>query len=137
MLRLLLMGYLLLAAFSAAAIVFTENGKAAASIVLCDGPTIAEQTAAKELAAYLGAVTGATFAIISESQGAGTSGHIFVGPTAFALAHGIDANALGPENGSCGRWATTSCSWEAAARDSVRRVPFPGRRGRRALVERL
>jgi hypothetical protein len=75
----------------------SENGKAAASIVLCDGPTIAEQTVAKELAAYLGAVTGGTFAITPESQAPAGAGRIFVGPTAFAQGHGLGASAFGPE----------------------------------------
>ena len=98
MIRLVAMSCLLLAALPVGALTLAENGKAAASIVLCDAPTPAEQTAAKELAAYLGAVTGGTFTITSESQAAGPPGRIFVGPTKFAKACGVDIDALGPED---------------------------------------
>lgn len=75
-----------------------DDGKAMAAIVLCDSPEPAEQTAANELAAYLGAITGGTFAIVAESQAAAAqSPRIFVGPTAFAQSQGIDTAALEAE----------------------------------------
>lgn len=81
----------------AGALTLADNGKAAAVIVLCDSPAPAEQTAAAELAAYLGAVTGGSFSIVPESQANGMRGCLFVGPTAFAKAHAVDTNAFGPE----------------------------------------
>ena len=96
--RLIATGCLLLAALPAGALMIAENRNAAVSIVLCEAPTLAEQTAAKELAAYLGAVTGGTFEIKSESQTSGQSGGIFVGPAEFAKTRGVDAGKLGPED---------------------------------------
>jgi hypothetical protein len=82
--RLSIAAYFLIVALPAGALTLAENGKATASIVLCEAPTPAEQTAAKELAAYLGAATGGTFAITPESQALALTGSIFVGDAAFA-----------------------------------------------------
>jgi len=87
----------LAAAQSAEAVVLAEAGKASASIVLTDSPTLPEQTAAEELAAYLSKATGGAFAVAPESEAPASDPCIFVGPTAFAKDHGLDAAALGPE----------------------------------------
>jgi len=85
------------AALPAGALTLADGGQAAAVIVVCDAPEPAEQTAAKELAAYLGAVTGGTFNVVAESQAAARGTRIFVGPTQFCKALGIDAASFGSE----------------------------------------
>ena len=71
------------------------------TIVLAKEAIPAERTAADELAGYLGKITGGTFAVVEES--AASSGPcLYVGPTAFARAHGLDT-IWGPE-----RWALRS-----------------------------
>ncbi len=67
------------------------------SIVVGDAPTLPEQTAAKELAAYLGQATGQRFPVISESGADAAAPHIYVGATAFARTLGLEFAALGPE----------------------------------------
>ncbi len=84
-------------ALPAMALTLAEKGAARAEIVLCDGATAPEQTAAKEFAAYLGQVTGATFTVVTEAAAAPDKSHLFVGPTAKTKEAGVDCAALGPE----------------------------------------
>ena len=65
------------------------------TIVLGDSPIPAERTAADELAAYLGRMTGVPCVLVAESQA--TSSAIYVGPTALARQNGIDWEQLGRE----------------------------------------
>lgn len=74
-----------------------ENGQAKAVIVQSSDPTLAEGTAATELATYLSQVTGAELAVVDESATQRGRAGIFVGPTEFAADNGIDCSALGPE----------------------------------------
>ncbi len=67
-----------------------------ATVVLADGATVAEQTAARETADYLAKVTGAKVGMVGEGK-MPRANRIFVGPTAAAGRLGIDATALGPE----------------------------------------
>jgi len=87
----------LAAPLSAGAVTLSDDGKATASVVLAASPTRAERTAADELAAYLSKVTGATFTVTEESTTATAQSCVYVGPTAFAERHGLDASAMGPE----------------------------------------
>ena len=73
------------------------DGKATVAIVVGLSPTRAEQTAAEELAAYLGKITGGSFAIAPETTAPKTNACIYVGHTAFAGQHLADATTLGPE----------------------------------------
>lgn len=92
-----LAGTLLAAEMQATALTLAESVHETAVIVICDAPEPAEQTAANELATYLGEVTGGAFSIVPESQAPAQGTRIFVGPTAFCKAQGIDTEALGPE----------------------------------------
>ncbi len=72
------------------------NRKPAMQIVLVDHPTVDEQHAAAELAAYLKKITGGTFPVVGES--AYTSGNsIQVGNTAKARANGLDSAGFASE----------------------------------------
>lgn len=73
------------------------GGKAHARIALADSASIPEQTAAKELAHYLHRVCGARFEILSESKLVKAGSAVYVGPTDFARARGIDTPSLGAE----------------------------------------
>jgi len=96
--RFVFVGYVCLCALPAHSLCVAEEGRAVAGIVLCHAPQPAEQTAAKELAAYLGAVTGGVFTITGEAEaGKLRPPRIYVGPTEFAKAQGIDAAAMGEE----------------------------------------
>lgn len=97
MLRLAFAGLLVAGALTSEALTLSEDGNAEATIVLCDSFEAPEQTAAKELATYLGAVTGGTFVIVPESEAPADHARIFVGPTAFLKNHGIQSEALGAE----------------------------------------
>jgi len=73
-----------------------QGGKPVLSIRTAAGATLAEQTAAQELQHYLGKVIGTAPGVAVEAAGqAGPA--IYLGPTAFAAAHGVDSAALGPE----------------------------------------
>ena len=93
---LILMAYLA-GALPAAALTLGEKGLARAEIVLCDGATVPEQTAARELAGYLEQIAGAAFPMVSEEAEAPDKNHIYVGPTAKAKSIGFDFSAHGPE----------------------------------------
>ncbi len=74
-----------------------ESGTAKCIIVLADEAIEPEQTAAGELADYLKKVTGAEFAIVTESKEIEKGTRIYVGPTKYAKDHGVDCEQLGPE----------------------------------------
>lgn len=78
-------------------VVLARRGVAAATVVLADGATSAEKTAAAELATYLGKVTGGTFPVVPESTPSLKGPCVYVGPTRFAQARGLEATRLGPE----------------------------------------
>jgi hypothetical protein len=88
---------LLVLPVGAQALPLATNGIPAAVIVTADQSTPAEQTAAQELANYLGRITGAKFTIQSESTRPPDSARIYVGPTRAALKVGVDCSKLGPE----------------------------------------
>ncbi len=87
----------LAAAAPAAAVSLARDGKAQARIVLADDATLAEQTAARELAEYLGKVTGGEFPVSAEVDAPAGGGRIYVGPTAFAASKGVKTQEMGPE----------------------------------------
>jgi len=68
-------------------------------IVLADGATPAEVTAANELAAYLGTMTGRLFPVLAEAEAwiPWPGRAVYVGPTALARDNGVDCAALGAE----------------------------------------
>ncbi len=82
---------------AAHAVPLVGPGASPAAIVTGASATKAEQTAARELSAYLTKVTGSVFSIVSESDAAGGGTRIYVGPTAYAEQQGLDAATLGPE----------------------------------------
>ena len=86
----------LLSAVPAFAATLATDGTAAAQIVLAADAAIAEQTSANELADYLGKITGGEFTVQTESATRPDSA-IYVGPTQFAEANGIDAAKLAEE----------------------------------------
>lgn len=86
-----------LAATSAGAIVLASKGQTTTVIVLGDGATEPEKTAATELAAYLGKVTGAAFSIVDEAKAPTSGACVFVGNTQFARDNGVEAAKMGPE----------------------------------------
>ncbi|HOZ48689.1 MAG TPA: DUF4838 domain-containing protein [Candidatus Hydrogenedentes bacterium] len=85
----------LLAASAAGALVLAQEGRAQVAIVLGADPTACEQTAAVELAAYLGRITGGTFQTYTDPNFQGTA--IYVGQTAYARDHGIEVQQLEAE----------------------------------------
>ncbi len=80
----------------------TERGIKLTNYVIVTGekPTAAEQTAAAELAKYLGKVTGATFRTVTETPDANPAKGIYVGWTKFAAKNGIALQAFMPEEWS-------------------------------------
>ncbi|MBT4818072.1 MAG: DUF4838 domain-containing protein [Lentisphaerae bacterium] len=82
---------------SAATLTLAQEGKTAYTIVEADTATEPEAYAAKELAEFLGRVTGATFPTVAESAAGGDAPRIYVGWTEFAASNGIDGAALGEE----------------------------------------
>lgn len=74
-----------------------REGKPLASVVIATGATLGEQTAAREVAAYLGKITGGQFVVVIESDNLPAGGHIYVGPTAAALKVGLTQEKLAPE----------------------------------------
>ena len=88
---------LLISHACAPAITLVAPGQTPAPIVLADGATAPEQTAAEQLAHYLGQAAGVEFTVVAEAEAPANGPAIFVGPTARAGEAGIDAEALGPE----------------------------------------
>lgn len=78
-------------------IILAREGRTDFVIVEAAEPTPAEQTAATELATYLGRMTAAEFPIIRESGGPPPAKAVHDGWTAFAAAQGIAAEKLGDE----------------------------------------
>ena len=74
-----------------------RDGRTQYVIVEGAAPTAAESLAARDLAAYLGRATGATFRIVAESAAPGSDRRIFVGATQYARRQGLDIEKLGPE----------------------------------------
>jgi hypothetical protein len=74
-----------------------RNGAAKAVIVLAAQPIPSETTAAKELAAYLGKITGAQFAIRTEGEPLPAGVRVFVGPTGLARSLGLTPDRMGRE----------------------------------------
>ncbi|MFH1477727.1 MAG: DUF4838 domain-containing protein [Verrucomicrobiota bacterium] len=77
------------------AAIIVDNGKTDYVIVLCSKPIPAEQTAAKELQAYLAKSTGVVIPIVDESSLESSKAAIMIGPTAFAQENGVEPQ--GPE----------------------------------------
>ncbi len=82
---------------AAGEVALARRGEAAVTIVLADSATAPEQTAARELAHYLGKVTGGTFRIVREAGAPKQGACVYVGPTRFARSKGLDGVRLGPE----------------------------------------
>lgn len=82
---------------SCSALTLAKSGKASCNIVVSKDASATEQTAAKELCAYLKQVTGADFAIKRESQVKPDAPQILVGPSARLkkLAEDVNWTALG------------------------------------------
>jgi hypothetical protein len=74
-----------------------ENGQAKCVIVQGASATKAEHLAVTELALFLGKISGASFAVQTETPGAAVPAGIYVGWTDFARRQGIDAEKLGEE----------------------------------------
>ena len=84
-----------LASVAAAEDVFVLEKSRPVTIVLADSPTVAEQTAAKELNTYLSKMAGVPCVIVPEANAAKCA--IYVGPTALAKQAGIDCRELDKE----------------------------------------
>ena len=83
-------------------VVLAEGGKAGVVIVLPEDAIPAEQTAARELAEYLNKATGAEFQTVVAAGEPGQRA-IYLGRTAFARSHGLDAAGWRAE-----QWAVRS-----------------------------
>lgn len=77
-----------------------ENSQAKCAIVLARAAIAPERTAAKELAAYLGKVTGADLSVRTAGEEDRTGPCIYVGPAKCAEDCGIHALSLAPEEWS-------------------------------------
>jgi hypothetical protein len=66
-------------------------------VVVAPGATEAEAYAAKELAHYLGKITGQCCSIVAESNASAGPRKVFVGWTDFAVRQKVDASRLGEE----------------------------------------
>lgn len=93
--RALILSLLVTIALPGMALQIATEGAAQCKILLAADPSPAEQTAADELALYLGRITGGEFAVSAEADGDGPA--IYVGPTEFAAAQGVDCAALGAD----------------------------------------
>ena len=79
-------------------VTLAREGKALLPIATAStNATPAEQTAAKELAEYLGKITGAKFEVMEEQALPSGTAAIFLGNTRFAERQGIDISKLGEE----------------------------------------
>ena len=74
-----------------------DAGSTSYAIIQAESPSQAEQTAATELATYLGKSTGAAFKTLKENQPGKPAKAIYVGWTKFAAAHGVGTAKLGAE----------------------------------------
>ena len=92
-----LIGLLVLGgAHGALALTLAEGGQAQAVIVVAADPIPAEETAARELADYLGQISGATFEVRPEG-GEAPARAVYVGPTQASRELGIDQAQLDTE----------------------------------------
>ncbi len=88
---------LLLSALASADLTLAREGQALLPIVVTADAIPAEKTAAEQLAAYLGKITGATFTVQEEGTLPPGTAALFLGWTNFAKAQGIDSATLGAE----------------------------------------
>ena len=88
---------------SAGELLLAAGGRAAVAIRIASDAIPAEQTAARELATYLGRVTGAEFRVVDEADAAEAEATIEVGPTSSARAVLPEATGLAAE-----RWGIRS-----------------------------
>ncbi|MDY0169499.1 MAG: DUF4838 domain-containing protein [Thermoguttaceae bacterium] len=78
-----------------------QDGKTAYTIVAADDEAATAatgQVASQELKEHLEAITGATFPVVKESEFDGKSPALYVGPTRFAEANGVEFDALHRES---------------------------------------
>lgn len=87
----------LLSVVATQAMTLAKAGKAAATVVVAADATVAEQTAAREVADYLGRMTGATFPVVTEGAAVSRGTRILVGPTQSAARQGLKAEGLAAE----------------------------------------
>ncbi len=80
-----------------ASLVISHDGKTDFVVVGAHNATEAESMAAKELAEYLGKVTGAEFPLVVENKAPRASRKIYVGWTDFAARRSADGSTLGEE----------------------------------------
>lgn len=85
------------AASSVAATTLARAGRPAATIVIPAEATPVEQTAAQEIAHYVGRISGAELPIQREGAAALPGPRVFVGSTTFARTHGFSPDPCGPE----------------------------------------
>ena len=78
-------------------VTLARDGKPAVVIVTAEDPILAERTAARELVEYRNKATGGEFATATEQGYDPKQPAVYVGPTAFAKRHGLDAANWGPE----------------------------------------
>lgn len=71
------------------------RGETRVQIAVARNASPDERTAADELRKYLGKITGGEFALVEEGAESGPA--VYVGPTTFAAAHGVDLSELAPE----------------------------------------
>jgi hypothetical protein len=74
-----------------------QDGKSEYVVLTAQGAIEAEAYAARELADYLRKITGSAVPVVPENQSVTASHRVFVGWTAFAARHKIDAAQLGDE----------------------------------------
>jgi hypothetical protein len=86
-----------LLACSSRAMEIAAGGKASVILVSGSNPSIPEQTAIRELQAYLNKVTGGKFILQDEKNHVSSSPAIYVGNTAYAKTKGIDIGSLDSE----------------------------------------
>lgn len=84
----------LLLTSQAFALVLAQNGQPQATVVLADGAPLADQTAAAELADYLGKITGAKYSVVAETAAPATGSRIFVGAVKGLAKLGVDPAKL-------------------------------------------
>ncbi len=87
----------LAASACAHALTLAPPGQAPPPIVLAHAAIAPEQTAAEQLAHYLGQAVGVEFAVVTEAEGPTDDPAIYVGPTRRATELGIDPATLAPE----------------------------------------
>ncbi|MEN6401144.1 MAG: hypothetical protein ABFD94_04310, partial [Armatimonadia bacterium] len=88
---LILLSLLLISSLAAAAVTVVTDGKPQAVIVTPDTPLPVETYAAAELVYHIEKATGATLAVVKESDApAAPAGRIYIGNTAAARAAGLD-----------------------------------------------